>query len=140
MSTGAGDNRGLEYRVLCQNADGASYFVHRSAGSPEEAMQAARALGHQPRMCIPFGLSRKEEHLVIQGLRQGLTTCPRCSHSLIGLPSVRSALCPECGLGARPKNEKTPTCKACGFDLSGVTTGHKELRCPECGSTSPFVK
>lgn len=141
MGQNRDDRAQHEFRLVCTNDLGATYIVHRSAASPQQdAEAAARALGHRPIICLPFGLSRTDESLIVRAVFSRSRHCPRCSHSLVGLPVQRSAFCPECGLGAAPNVITQPICSSCGYNLSGVSGGTRTTRCPECGSASPFLR
>jgi predicted RNA-binding Zn-ribbon protein involved in translation (DUF1610 family) len=121
-------------------------MVHRSAASSPLAMEGARAAGHDPILCLPFGMTRAAETKVIAAWRHGMTTCAACGYSLAGLPRNGYLVCPECGVGSAPPQIEgrlragAPHCAHCGYCLSGIAVGETDLRCPECGSTNPFVE
>ncbi len=102
-------------------------------------MESARRAGHDPYLCFPFGLSRKDETRILDRLRHGLKECPNCAYSLTGLPSGPCWICPECGMGAAPDRPRIPRCGVCGYCMSGIAVGSGPVRCPECGSASPFI-
>ena len=117
-----------------------AYMLHRSAPDPASAMDSARHAGHEPVLCMPFGLTRSDETHIIARWRFGITECAGCGYSLEGLRCEYFIVCPECGMGSSPPGAKSPLCAKCGYCMAGIAVGAGMLRCPECGSASPFLR
>lgn len=130
-----------DFRVVCFDAVGTGYLVTRSAPDAGAAVQSAIDAGHAPVLCLPPGLSRHNETLIIHRWRQGSDVCPSCGYSLAGLATTPCMVCPECGLGAMPAGPvPAPRCGACGYSFAGINVGPTPVPCPECGATDPPIR
>lgn len=127
-----------EYRVVCRGERHTAYILPRSAVDAASAMHSAVQAGHEPLICLPVGLTRAEESSIVRAWRLGMKQCPSCGYSLAGLPPGPCLTCPECGLGTVPRPVEGPFCGACGYNMAGIAVGIGPVRCPECGSGSPF--